>query len=135
MYCKCLQPETVSFCRYLKLPDPQSLQTLTKRDQARGREMGRMKARSMRRISVSSQVLKSDVSIIVSKSVLVTRAAISLNCLLVHLQGKESLYLICPMMLDIYFNWHQHIGIFSHKFNVPVKKCIVMPGVKYLMGH
>lgn len=63
-----------------------------------------MKARSMRRISVSSQVLNSDVSIIVSTSLLATRVAMCLNCLLVHLQGKESLYLICPMMLGIYFN-------------------------------
>lgn len=51
-----------------------------------------MKARSMRRISVSSQVLNSDVSIIVSISLLATRVAMCLNCLLVHLQGKESLY-------------------------------------------
>lgn len=61
-----------------------------------------MKARSMRRISVSSQVLNSDVSIIVSTSLLATRVATCLNCLLVHLQGKESLCLICPMMLDIF---------------------------------
>lgn len=61
-----------------------------------------MKARSMRRISVSSQVLNSDVSIIVSTSLLATKVAMCLNCLLVHLQGKESLCLICPMMLDIF---------------------------------